>query len=1041
MRIRAALILALTLLSLLPYAPVSGAQESDFTKILEIAINANELSSSTFYATASLFTVNDGGSHRPYLVLSSPIVQDTVPYTRIYSVDTGKQVEAYQRASAYDAINRGDSIVLVGTRSIHVLYTDRMDLVNRFYYTVYYNELPNGTTYLSVADIQSGNMRNTVYVYGEGSYYYTIVYPDDDVSSMCGGNPYISWGSIAALSNDTVLRGIRLRTDNYPAAFLAEDRRAGLVSCIVHDFGSSSENFRAITGFTASRSGIVSMWADGLYPYLAGLDGVDEVYVYKHGWSSIKVVRNPGFVKDMGFAQLRLAMDSGGRIHLVILDRDGDTPRLVFLDPDTLSVVKVLRLDGYTAKYPAIDVGYYYGAPALYVGVDGYVVIVSLDSMEAVHALDVSPIDSVMRVNYDRGPSGDVLLVRGVDNGGGLIVTQVYSHLGVKKGTIITLEVDKERVEVGSSIQATVKLTTTTGTPLQGRLVEIQKLVRGEWATIATGITGQDGAAVVTIGITERGPWVLRAVYGGDRDEAASWSSSRTVVAIERVKVTVKTPRTWLESLPIPVEVKVASTATGAPVGGVWVAVYANLSGAKAQVGAAPTSSDGRAVASIRLPSGVYSVTAGVIDPYIVIGTLEGARITVRPPTAPVPEGPYLAPVGRVVSSSPVVAEAGAPATVLFTLYYGEALVNATSVSARVEGLGPASVRQASTGVYLVDFTPPRPGVYLVVLEASYGSARYIGTAEVLAVNLAGKVAEWDAMVRGAVEDLQNLSTLLLEYLDSINASLQALNVTRLVGLLTEVKGDTALLLDYGAAINSSLAQALASLGEVAAITAGNREMLMLLNSNVEEALGLLNASLAGISSGLAQINTSIGVIAASVSAIATSVEEIGDSMFRIETRLGNITLDLAQLAAALDEGREATLKVLGLIDSLQGVVIEVRDNTATILTSTGEVKEVVLSQLQPKVLEVGDKIALVDSKLGLLAAKADEIAGLTSKAGEDIGRAMEKIDQLAVKLDQVSGKLDEMKQASAQDMIARGVGGVALLLGVIALAASRRRS
>ncbi len=538
---------------------------------------------------------------------------------------------------------------------------------------------------------------------------------------------------------------------------------------------------------------------------------------------------------------------------------------------------------------------------------------------------------------------------------------------------------------------------------------------------------------------------MLRARYSGGQGEAPSLSSTVAVEVYERASTRVSVEKSWIESIPLPVEVYVRSLDSGAPMRGVWVVLYANVSGGTVALASGQTGADGRVVYSVRLPAGVYRLHALVADPHVSTEEAEPATVSLHPPFRPVREGPYIAPIGRIVAQGTALTGPGGSAGVLFAFYYGEELVEPDSVWVEVMPEASVELDHVGDGLYIAVVTPPSTGTYTVVLHAVYNEAHYVGAGYVYSVNLTGKLEEWGSQIEATLEDLRGISDTLTTYLREINSSLKSLNVTKLVGLIEEVHGDTVLLVNTTGAIRDGIGQLLDKADRIEVLVTSTGDKILAVQGDTAKLLSSLNASIQDLKAGLLLVNTSIGTLAASLTGLNAQVEAISGDVFTIKTSLGEVTLNLENLSRALEDSTVSIGEAVDKIQEIAGLIVEIDNGVAKIIDTTGEVREVLVGDLKPQVAAVGDKIALVETRLGLMATTTDEVLkklGAIEDASKVSGETLEdiagKIDALAQKMDKVEEKVDKLRP---EDMIARGIGGAGVLLGLLAVAiASRRR-
>ena len=1010
--------------------------------------------------TAVAFLRLEGGGYKPYLIVSG------VPYfnSRVFNLETGELVKTLTRGGWLAVQYSGTSIALLSYGAAGVVATvDTVQLRAEGWFDTSSSTVEERSGYIAVYSIYlpyitSGVVNAELHAFSAGD----------------GGS--LSKSVEAGVRDDC---GVRLQRKSivYPLtgspdfakmlmAAVTEDGRLfiGVVNmdsgvfdyCTAVDLGSESEATAAATAFNPGTvDAAARMYAHAYWPYVAGFDLNDEFYVYKYG-SGVSVVSDPPFIGSRDFVAVRLVEDSGGGVHVAVYTKDsGGTPELVFLDPDSLQVEATVRLDGYTATYPVMDTGYYAGSPAVYLAVDGYVVVVSVDEMDVVYALPLQRGSIVAALDFNVGTAGQTLMARTYNATEDAWYVEVYAHATSVAGTRVSLALSSGEAVVGGSVEATVRLTLLSGQPLEGRVVHLQELVGGEWVTIASGVTGQDGTASFTVPVQSRGVHYYRAYYGGGQGEAPSWSGARQLTAILQVNVDVDVVASWPETLPLPVTVTVTDAQTGSPRQGLWVTVYANFTWGPGVLGSAVTDYTGKAVVSVRLPAGTYRLWATVEDPYTAIAGSGEALVKVARPGPPAPEGPYVAPVGRVVGPGVALAEPGLEARVVYAFYYGDLPTAPDAYEVTVYPEAPYSVEEAGDGVYIVAVTPQEPGVYTIVFRADYYQSSYLASTTLLAVNVTGQLEAWGASIGGVLEDLLQLRSVLEEYLSDINETLARANITQLAediayirGVIGEVDGNLVLALDYLAAINSSMIQALQALGEVRTVTLSNGETLALIAGGLEQVkavLDSLNATIAGVAEGVALIRTDVGTIAARISDIAVDVQAIRGDVVAIKTIAGTIQANLTDLAEALREGVASVADALeGLNGTVSAVLLEVRDGKAVLLQlrdGQALVSQALLEDLKPRLAAVGDKVALLETRIGLVAGNITEVRKALEQAGDKADQALQKLDELSKKLDQLAQQLQEVKQGveakaePASDTTARALGGLGAAAGVAAIA------
>ncbi|MEB3773295.1 MAG: hypothetical protein GSR86_00010 [Desulfurococcales archaeon] len=1046
-------LLLLLIIQLTPYT--TAAQPSDpFKEIFKATFSDPTLRR---YWSSILFTRYEGGSQLPYLAVTGQYLNKW-SWTFFYNISERDYVKGISM-SGYKLLEIGDKEILqVAVTGAKIISKDTLTATDVYVgsvdYIYYYKD--GDTVYIVPVDgydysggkhyVRIGIIK---YVYGESGSTNWYKIRLSTVEEACGGELYLSPKvKPTATDGSRIITAIRLKGGNYPVAFMVfstEDGSLNLEKCIVHDFGSKGENARAnMLFYPNTRQPAYWSYSDGVYPYIAGFDGSDELYVYKYGWSSLKILENPEFKKDGLYSNVKIVVDSQGRYHIAVLDKDGDTPRLIFLDPEDLRVEKVITLDGYKASYPVMAKGYYYGSPALYIAAVGYVIVVSVDDMEPVYSLEVEGVSDIYQIDYTTSTAGDTLLVRGQPSNPEKGTVIVYNHIGLRQGTILRFDVDKKLAHVGESVKATITLASITGEPLKGRVVTIEKLDHGTWTPVATAVTGDDGKATVDIGLTGRGEWILRARYSGSQDDAPSWSRTITIKVYERASTRINVPKTWIETLPLPVEVTARSLDTGAPMGGVWVTLYANVSGGSVAIASGKTGVDGKAVISIRLPAGSYTLQANVADPHISTEDAETVGIKITPPLQEVGEGPYIAPIGRVVSYGTALTEPGREARLLFAFYYGEKLVKPDSIWAEAVPSLDVSLEEAGDGVYIARLTPPTTGTYTVVVHAVYAGAHYMGAGYVYSINITGKVDEWGEEVRATLSELEQLSQTLTSYLEEINSTLTSLNVTRLVGIMEEVQGKTLLLVNMTQDVSNGISDLLSRAERIETIVTSNGDTIIAMLGSMEDLLSGVNASIQEVTNGFAIVNTSIGLVVASISSLQATIENITGDIYTIKTSIGEVTINLQDLAKAVEDGNKNITQAMARINDIAGFILHVQDGVAKIIDHTGNIETVLVEDLKPKVIAVGDKLALVDTQLGLMATKTDNILAKLENLGNTTQDTSQAITELTKKMDELSAKMDSVKEKvdklKPEDMIARGIGGVAILLGVIAVALSSRK-
>lgn len=182
----------------------------------------------------------------------------------------------------------------------------------------------------------------------------------------------------------------------------------------------------------------------------------------------------------------------------------------------------------------------------------------------------------------------------------------------------------------------------------------------------------------------------------------------------------------------------------------------------------------------------------------------------------------------------------------------------------------------------------------------------------------------------------------------------------------------------------------------------------------------------------LDDIKADVVEIKADVSTIKDLIAALSDKIDEIELRLSAVNESLAQLI--LKKGDEVIAVITTKLEDLEPIIVEVRDDVATIKTTVGEVKasvsDLVDAQAEIKSLietKSGEIVAVIETKAGDILAKLDTIdelisAGVKADTEAILGIVNDIKGKIGV-LDDIKSTVDEVK--AGQDEVVDTVEGL----------------
>ncbi|MEM5822773.1 MAG: carboxypeptidase regulatory-like domain-containing protein, partial [Ignisphaera sp.] len=159
------------------------------------------------------------------------------------------------------------------------------------------------------------------------------------------------------------------------------------------------------------------------------------------------------------------------------------------------------------------------------------------------------------------------------------------------------------------------------------------------------------------------------------------------------------------------------------------------------------------------------------------------------------------------------------------------------------------------------------------------------------------------------------------------------------------------------------------------------------------------NAVLAMITEDIAIIKTDVGEIKVKLEALEPLIIDIYDNTVVIITQLGEVKADLQVIMELIESSKEtiltemrdgfatlqlmitnATLTLMAKLDELEPVIMDIKDNTVTILTKLGEVKadlQVIISSLgslDARITGINNTVVTIQTAIGQLQVRVDKI-------------------------------------------------------------------
>ncbi len=743
----------------------------------------------------------------------------------------------------------------------------------------------------------------------------------------------------------------------------------GTINNVVIETSTPSEADKATTAYDFDNIGV--RYARIRMPWYAGYGGGDKLYVYRLGWSSGRAYD----ISSLGFYDISCVdiVRINGSYRVLLIGNTYDNgvymPQTVLVDPETGGLIARHVYMGYSAYRVRAILGYYGGIHVAYLAIPDKILVVRLGDLSVIGEIETR-VDSPVSVWFSSVSPYSVLAVAGYTGGNPL--TEFYRVNSEGIPVRISLNAPS-LVHANEPFNATIILEDYRGNPVSNATVVLAEMIEGGLVNLTALTTDADGSATGRIVLTERGVHRLIAYYPGEGLLYSAFSDPLTVTVVQEAVGSLSLETGVVaEGIPVSLTTSLLDAYTGSPISDAWVKVEANTSSGWASVGAGLTNSNGQAIITISLPTGYYVLRLTIVTPYIELVEPVNTTLQVLPPGTPLPEGPYVSPIGRVLSFPPLLAEEGEEASVYFAFYYGEKLAEPTWINVTVSPSTDFSVEEVSPGLYRVSLTPGETGYYTIVFTAAYNYATYVGVATFYVYNIGGTLGSINStmqeLIQSMIEANHTIYTLLAELGDmnsSIAGFLDNLNSTLMNTLVS-----------FNNQLNYTLITFIGDLNNTAAL------YLKGINDSINHYLGdileaLRSANMTAYYAMLQQVNDTQYMILA----------DIG----RMNESLMNKIIDLAQVSNAtygivvqdwsMIRGLNTTIYSFAekFNASLENIRVLVAGNGELIVsmnTSTASLLQAVNASLTGLVkTSSGSIYALIDARTGIILANLSSIS------------------------------------------------------------------